>query len=1162
MQRLGFLVWLCFPFVAFAQESNPLLVKKTYPVQDSITLDTVSINPFGFAVYSTAGDSISTAAYQVDFGKAVFYPDDRLLSQFDSLQISYRHYPSFITQTYQQFDPQQIVHHDYNRKGLYNLAQQDNKPSSDFTPFDGLNTSGSISRGMTAGTNQNAVLDSKLDLQITGKIAPKVNLRASIQDANIPIQQGGYSQNLNEFDQIFIELYSQNWAVRGGDIDLEEQQSYFANYQKKIQGISVKATLNPDGNQTEIFAAGGLVRGVYTRNEIMGQDGNQGPYRLSGPNGELYALVVSGSEKVYVNGIQLKRGEHEDYVIDYNAGEIRFNPTFPITANSRITVEFQYADRNYARIIATGGVQFHSDKWTIGGFIYSENDLRNQPLQQTLNDTQKFILADAGDDPQHMTAPSAISDDFAENKVLYKKDTINGHEVFVYSTNPQDDLYRVKFSLVGPNQGNYKLVNRTSITPIYEYVSPINGIPQGEYAPITQLFAPQKLQLAVINGSYKPSDKTAINFELAGSNRDENLFSDLDDGNNSGFAGHLDLKQRLYTNTAQSQINSFAKIDYIQSDFSSIEPLYNVEFNRDWNIGTSNSVYTQSDSLNAPQDSLAQEIPEGDQLLIDAGVEYLSPQHGFARYHLQHLDFGNTYSGTRHVLNSNLNFGELSTAVNASILHSDGQLYTSTFGRLQAEAIYHYDPLWSGIRYTTENNQQTENTSSTHQLTPFSQRYQSYNLFTGIGDSTKVYAEIGYKHRITDSVRTNQLTRVSYADSYYLKAQALQSETTNLSIYVNYRQVHRVDDEEQNEKSLNSRLLYQQYLFDKLVALNTTYETTSGTLPQQEYTYMEVEPGQGQYTWIDYNNDGVQDLGEFEISPFPDQAKYIRVLLPNRIYIRTRQNSFSQIVTLNFQQLNQGKAKKSWLGHFFNQTSYIVNRKTKREGNAFNLNPFHSSGEELAVNSNFRNSLYFNRGKQHFSSIYTYLNSTSKSLFSTGLQSMSLESHQLEIRHKLGLSWLINWLSSIDHSSSQSESFENRNYRIDGLKLRPEITFILNPNTRFEVYYQYRNRQNQIGQEETLTQQKIGLNFHFAKAAKYSINGSLNYIYNTYDGNPFSPVAYELLEGLQPDQNFTWQVLFQKKITAYLDLNLSYNGRKSQGSSTIHTGSVQLKAYF
>ena len=64
-------------------------------------------------------------------------------------------------------------------------------------------------------------------------------------------------------------------------------------------------------------------------------------------------------------------------------------------------------------------------------------------------------------------------------------------------------------------------------------------------------------------------------------------------------------------------------------------------------------------------------------------------------------------------------------------------------------------------------------------------------------------------------------------------------------------------------------------------------------------------------------------------------------------------------------------------------------------------------------------------------------------------------------------------------------------------------------------------------------------------------------------GRPaFRPVGYQILEGLQPGTNLTWSLLAQQKITKYLDLNLNYFGRKTETSNTIHTGTVQLKAYF
>src|SRR5690625_3771407 len=396
---------------------------------------------------------------------------------------------------------------------------------------------------------------------------------------------------------------------------------------------------------------------------------------------------------------------------------------------------------------------------------------------------------------------------------------IDGQEIFVYSTNPEDDLFKVKFSRVGKNQGDYVLTDHTTISRVYEYVSPVDGIPQGEYAPITRLFPPNQLQMAVINGRYHPSDKTDVKFELAGSSYDKNLFSDLDSGDNEGYAGHLEAKQNIFTAADNTKINAFAKVDFIQKDFESVEPLYNVEFDRDWNL----------------------EDPYGNHSLIDAGVEYIQNEHGMARYTFQKLDYSN-FSGNRQSLNSHLKFGNLTTNINASYLNNKSDKFTSEFLRLNAEAVYQYKPFWTGVRFDGEDNQQIDKT--TNELTGLSQRYQSYEVFTGVGDSTAVYAEVGYRYRVTDSLRNNSLQKDASAHNYYIKSQLLQSANSKLSVFLNYREVDRRDEENKKERSLNSRIRYNQYLFDRVVNWSTVYETNSGTLPQQEYTFVEVEPGQ------------------------------------------------------------------------------------------------------------------------------------------------------------------------------------------------------------------------------------------------------------------------------------------------------------------------------
>ena len=137
-----------------------------------------------------------------------------------------------------------------------------------------------------------------------------------------------------------------------------------------------------------------------------------------------------------------------------------------------------------------------------------------------------------------MTAPSSVPDSYEDGKFLYKKQLyLNGEEIFVFSNNPKDELFNVRFSLVGDNLGDYILSEGSAINKIFEYIPPINGVAQGNYAPFIRLNAPTKLQVGGVKASYHPGEKTTVNFELAGSRKDLNLFSERDNNDNRWLCG-------------------------------------------------------------------------------------------------------------------------------------------------------------------------------------------------------------------------------------------------------------------------------------------------------------------------------------------------------------------------------------------------------------------------------------------------------------------------------------------------------------------------------------------------------------------------------------------------------------------------------------------------
>ena len=1133
-------VFLFLSFLYFsglqAQETNSLYKnRKIIVTRDTIRLEKVSINSSFFKLLDANGKTVDTTFYKINFIKGTLLLKENFPLSSDSIIVNYLNLPEELTKEYRIYDANKVVSNDINSDKLYKIETTSIKKN---IPFDGLNTSGSITRGVTIGNNQNTVLNSNLDLQITGKLSEKVSLRASLQDSNIPLQDGGYSQKLDQFDNIFMELFSNKWNIRAGDVFLENKKTQFLNFNKKVQGIAANFDFGTDENKTNIFASAALVRGQYAKSNFVGQEGNQGPYKLKGQNGELYVLVISGSERVYVNGILLKRGENNDYTIDYNAGEIIFTPLYTITSEMRIAIEYQFSDRNYTRFVTYAGGTHENKNWSFGGYLYSEGDLKNQPLQQSLSTDQAQILANAGDNPDLMVAPSAYIDSYSENKVLYKKSLSGAIEFFEYSNNPQDELFNVRFSLVGNNKGNYILKNAASIGRIYEYIEPINAIAQGNFEPIIQLVSPTKIQVATFVGKYNSKEKTAVAIEIALSNNDKNLFSDLSDNNNKGLATKINTKQRLFSK--KWNVDAFANYQFVQRNFSTIERLYTIEFDRDWNIGT--TLF-------------------GDQSYLVSGLQFALPEKGNLVYEFEKLDFTDSFSGNRHVLNGKFKLKNWTIENQGSFLKSDATTATSKFIRNQSQIRYHYKKNWIGTSLRLEDNQ--EKNKTTNQFSALSQRFSEYGFFTGRGDSTKVFVELGYLKRANDSLQNGILARKNTSQTFVLKSKLIQTKKSDLTLYANYRILDFVDATKKKEPSLNSRIIYNDRFFNQLIQSTTVFETNSGSIPQQEFTYLEVAAGQGVYTWNDYNNNGIQELQEFEVAPFIDQAKYIRVFLPNRIYIKTHQNKFSQSITLNTNQWQNENGLKKTLSYFYNQTSFLIDRKIKNEGDNFDLNPFSNSKENvLGLYSSFRNSLYYNRGKQNHSVTYTYIQNQTKNLLSIGSQDAKNSSHQLQYSHLYQKSWLVGFFTKTIQTAIQSENFPEKNFDVKGYQLAPKISYLFSKSTSWDLFYELQNKENKIGSFETLIQNRFGTSFTYASNKSLTMNGEVSFYQNKFKGNEFSSVGFQMLEGLQTGQNLTWRFLLQKNLTQFLDINLNYQGRKSESNQTIHTGNIQLRAYF
>ena len=107
-----------------------------------------------------------------------------------------------------------------------------------------ITKTGSITRGVSFGNRQDVFVNSTLNLQMEGQLTESVNLRAVITDRNVPFQPEGNTQQLQDFDNVFIELYNDRFTLKAGDVVLKNKESNFLRYYKNVQGAQFKVDYN------------------------------------------------------------------------------------------------------------------------------------------------------------------------------------------------------------------------------------------------------------------------------------------------------------------------------------------------------------------------------------------------------------------------------------------------------------------------------------------------------------------------------------------------------------------------------------------------------------------------------------------------------------------------------------------------------------------------------------------------------------------------------------------------------------------------------------------------------------------------------------------------------------------------------------------------------
>ncbi len=467
------------------------------------------------------------------------------------------------------------------------------KPINPFSEWGNLKRSGFITRGLRVGSGGERDLTSGMHLELSGEPFTGLKIEALLDDRDLPVRtERGGSATWREFDRMALRATTAHTTTMLGDFDLDLKSGYWGTLKRQLKGG--KFIYRDAKSGVEVAAASG--EAVFRHIEIPIQQGNYGPYELTDRMNLSGIVVAVGSDKVWLNGKPLQRGVAGDYRINYERGQIYFNPTITLRNDYRLEVEYEYYEtaypKNFYAIGATTKLDWQDVHSQFSILTAQEGFNYEHPISFEWQDHYRTAMKRAGD----LTYGAAILgiDTVAQGEGDYIWEVREQQAVLVFSQpdslNRPTGYLRVEFS--PDSSGAYERVYDAERNLFYyRWV----GFGNGGYSPIKYLPLPERRQLIQTRLGV-----AWLNFnseiELAHSNYDRNVMSPLNDDDNKGEA--LAWHGCWYSNDKRITLSSSAR--WVAKNFQPLSRRSEIDHQDRWGLSdydTGEEVYESNLSL-------------------------------------------------------------------------------------------------------------------------------------------------------------------------------------------------------------------------------------------------------------------------------------------------------------------------------------------------------------------------------------------------------------------------------------------------------------------------------------------------------------------------------------------------------------------------------------
>ncbi|MGI4821860.1 MAG: hypothetical protein ACRYFV_11675 [Janthinobacterium lividum] len=924
--------------------------------------------------------------------------------------------------------------------------------------------------------------------------------------------------------------------------------------------------------RSSTLVAGGVAKGKFASIDLTPLENVQGPYRLTGPNGEQFIIVLAGSERVYLDGRLQVRGFDYDYTIDYNLAELTFSPRHLITKNSRLKVDFEYSDLNYSRSLYTASHYQQIGKLNVRANYYQEADDPNNAANLTLTAPDQQLLRNAGNVASVQRAGGILAP-YNRSIVQYSQvqvtNPVTSQPATVYSFPPDStkNVYTVSFTQVGAGLGDYELSKTYPNTNgrVYEYV----GSGRGNYMPVRVLPTPLLKQMVSGGATFQLDPTAAVFVDVASSQLQRNRFAIGTEDKGAAVRLGYTVQNRALPAWAPGALRNYrlsSALDYehTAAKFSPIDRYRDIEFERNWSTTTTASTTT----------------PQEDNILNFA-VGLTRDANNSVNYRFSQRNRPGEVDGMQHWLDVAQKVGRVEFRGALFLLNSQAGRYHSDWARGEAQVRYGGGRLIPGYSYKFDKNRVSSPGGDSVRSANY---FDEHTFFLQSPDTGRTRYRVDYSYRQDQTPSGDQTTLQvrTISQTWQGNLTTRIGKTQDLRILATYRDLNPVAyADSSRQRNVLTKLDYNVSLLQNQIRSELSYSVQTGRELARDYSFLAVPAGQGTHYYAgDLNKNGIQDRDEFLEAQTPDAQyrTYIKVFLPTNDYITAYQNRLSYRLTMAAPRgWRDAGSWRAAAARFSTITSITVDRRTSSTELSSRLIPFSVKDEDpnlLAFTQLLRNTLYFNRANPIFGAELTLQQTQQKTLLAQGFDLRNLTTQSLLLRRTLAQAFTSRLTLARDVRAAQNTYNTNsttstflsaRNFNLVIYTVQPEISYQPNTSLRFTGTLLHTIKTNTMGNRGENTQglfDDLGFETRLSQVGKRTLTAATHVTSVRFVGDVGSVVGLEVLQALRPGSNFTWNLNLEQRLANGLNITVAYDGRKASGLNVVHTGRMQVAVLF